>query len=467
MRASRRQLPVALLASTVLLAGCLDGPVGLTPPSAPIIDAASAVANQHNVLSAVVSVRVRHADSVAVRLHPATDDSMTPAMLPVGDAASIPVLGLNPQQRYELRPVVFGPGGTTIGDALEITTAPLPNDLPSYTASGPDPSPGYVVFAAGMYGIVIDNDGRVVWYRRLPSGPGLSFMAQPSGRYVARPPTPVPGDAEPWIEIDPLGTVMRTLPCARGLQPRLHDLIGEPDGSYWLMCDETHTMDLTGVGGVATARVTGTLVQHVGADGTLLFEWSPFDHFSITDLAAAERTGSNVNWTHGNSIDLAADGNLLISFRSLGEITKIDTRTGAVIWRLGGLRNQFTFLGTPAPAFAQQHSVRSSAVGELAILDNIGNPTESRAERYVIDEGSRTARLIRWHASVPGVVTQIGGSVQPLPGGRMLVSFGTEGRVEEYDADGRLTWRIEGDPGYVFRAQRIRSLYAPGVGTPR
>lgn len=449
------------------LAGCLDAPVGIAPPPAPVIDAAVVAASPHNVLSAVVTVTARNADSVAVRLHPTVDDSITSAMPLVGDAASIPVLGLRPEKGYVLRPIAYGPGGIVLGDELELITGSLPTDLPSYTASGLDPSPGYVVFAAGTYGMVIDNTGRVVWYHRFPSGAGLSFMAQPSGHYVARPPTPAVGDAEPWVEIDPLGTVTRTLPCARDLQSRLHDLIGQPDGSYWLMCDETRTMDLTAEGGVPAARVTGTVVQHVGEDGSLLFEWNPFDHFAITDLDPGERTGVNVNWTHGNSIDLAPDGNLLISFRSLGEVTKIDTETGTVIWRLGGLRNEFSFLSTSAPAFAHQHSVRSCAAGELAILDNLGTPGESRAERYVIDEASRTARLVQSYASVPGVVTQIGGSVQPLPGGRTLVSFGTEGRVEEYDADGRMTWHIEGDAGYVFRAQRIRSLYHPGVGTTR
>jgi len=61
----------------------------------------------------------------------------------------------------------------------------------------------------------------------------------------------------------------------------------------------------------------------------------------------------------------------------------------------------------------------------------------------------------------------IGGSVQSLPGGHTLVSFGTAGRVEEYDAAGRVVWRFEGNAGYVFRAQRIRSLYSPGVGLTR
>ena len=458
---------VRIVGGMVVVAGCLDAPAGIAPPPAPVIDAAVAATNPRNVLSAVVSVTVRNADSVSVRVHGAGDDSVTPAVAPVDGSASIPVLGLRADQRYTLRAVAHGPGGTVIGDALELATGSLPADLPRYAAGGSDPLPGYVVFAAGAYGVVIDNTGRVVWYYRFPGGPGLTFMAQPTGRFVARPPTPQSGDVEPWVELEPLGATTRTLTCARGLASRPHDLIGEPDGSYWIMCDETRTMDLSEVSGVAGARVTGTVVQHVAADGALLFEWNPFEHFAITDVGAAERMGTSVNWMHGNALDFDFDGNLLVSFRNLGEITKIDTRTGAVIWRLGGLRNEFTFLDVPMPPFAHQHGVRSLRDGAVVILDNIGNPSESRAERYVLDEVTRTARLVQSYGSVPGVVTQIGGSVQPLWNGRTLVSFGTEGRVEEYDAEGRVTWSIQGNAGYVFRAQRIRSLYAPGVGTAR
>jgi len=315
--------------------------------------------------------------------------------------------------------------------------------------------------------LVIDNTGRVVWYRRFPNGIGLSFMAQPNGHYVARPATPDPSDVESWVELDPLGNIRRTLGCARGLQARPHDMISELDGGYWLMCDEVRTMDLTAAGGIGDARVTGTAIQHLSADGTLLFHWSPFEHFAITDGEAADRTGASVNWTHGNALDLDVDGNPIVSFRNLGEITKINAVSGAVIWRMGGRRNQFTFPDSPSPPFSGQHSARVSAPGALIILDNLGSPGESRAEGYTVDEVALTARLARSYTSIPGVVTQIGGSVQSLPGGRTLVSFGTAGRVEEYDAAGRVTWRIDGDAGYVFRAQRIRSLYAPGVGTAR
>src|SRR5206468_221350 len=124
------------------------------------------------------------------------------------------------------------------------------------------------------YGLVIDNSGRVVWYRRFADGPGLNFMAEPNGHYVARPETPDGAPPHRWVELDPLGNVIRTFGCARGLEPRFHDLISETGGGYWIMCDETRTMDLTALGGVADARVTGTVVQSIGADGALRFEWS-------------------------------------------------------------------------------------------------------------------------------------------------------------------------------------------------
>jgi hypothetical protein len=442
---------------------------GSPPTFAPRVVTSAVAPTPGNVLAAVVTARVRWADSVAARygLAGTALDSASPAVPWLGDSALVPVLGLLPDTTYTVQVVAYGTGRTAEGDTLTLRTGALPADLPRYVASGVDPSPGYVAFAAGKYGLVMDNTGRVVWYHWFEYGAGLSFAAQPTGRFVARPATPQPTDPHPWVEIDPLGTVTRTLDCARDLEPRLHDMIAELDGSYWLMCDDTRLVDLSALGGLANAVVTGTAVQHVSAGGVLLFEWTPFDHFDIADLDAASRSGATVNWTHGNSLDLDPDGNLLVSFRNLSEITKIDTQTGQVLWRMGGARNQFTFADTPAPAFARQHGLRLTADGRLLLLDNLGTPGDTRAERYGYDLTAGSARLMGSYGPTPAVTVQLGGSVQELPGGRTLVSFGTAGRVQEYDAAGNVVWEIEGNPGYVFRAQRIRSLYAPGVGLPR
>jgi hypothetical protein len=457
------------VAALVVVTGC--GPdAGVTPPpppTAPEIVTRVAAANPHNVLSVVVSARVRFADSVVVRygLTGATLDSVAPAVIPAGDSVAVPVLGLLPDTGYSLGLVGYGAGGV-VAETLAFHTGALPADLPHYVASGTDPSAGYVLFATARYGLVIDNTGRVVWYRQFPDGAGLNLQAQPTGRYYAHPRTVDPNDVEPWVELDPLGNVTRTFGCAGDLPSRFHDLIAEADGAYWVLCDEIRTMDLTSVGGLAGARVTGTVVQHVSAAGVLLFQWTPFDHFAITDVDSVSRAGANVNWTHGNALDLDTDGNLLVSFRSLSEITKIDARSGAVLWRMGGLRNQFSFLDAPTQPFARQHGLRVTGPGRLLLLDNLGDPAGSQAERYAYSDDLRAARLVASYGSTPAVTAQLGGTTQELAGARVLVSYGDGRRVQEYDASGRVVWQIEGDPGYVFRAQRIRSLYRPGVGSP-
>lgn len=463
------RLQFATLVAPAILAACLDDSAAPPPRSVPEVAEFTVSPSPTNVLAATVSATVTRAESVAVRFRLATvgaADSVTPAVPAAADAPTlVPLLGLLPGSSYAIQVIAYGDEATTTSASVAFATGSLPSDLPSYTASGSNPTPGYVVMAAGMYGLVIDNSGRVVWYHRFDNGPWLNFMAQPNDRYVARLVTSDPADIEPWVEIDALGNVTRTLGCGGNLQARFHDMIAETDGGYWILCDETRTVDLSAHGGHPAARVTGTVVQRVSAAGDLTLHWSAFENFEITDLDAASRSGASVNWTHGNALALTEDGNLLVSFRNLNEITKIDSRTGDVLWRFGGRRNQFLMIGAERP-FAGQHSVRLLTNGDMLLLDNVGDSVESRAQHWVIDDDAGIARLAESFGSKPPVRTQVGGSVQPLRGDRVLVSFGTEGRVEEYDAHGNVLWRLEGSPGYVFRAQRIRSLYRPGAPFP-
>jgi hypothetical protein len=445
---------------------CTD-PTDPPPHPQPVLETVAVTPRPGNVLSALVTVRSRFADSIVVRYGiPGEDlDNVTPAVASPDGEVAVPVFGLLSETTYELRVIAHGEGGSTSSEPLTLTTRPLPADLPQFRAGGPAPSPGYVLFSVGTYGIAIDDSGRVVWYVRFDEGPSLNFQAQPNGRYVARPSTADTSDVEPILEFDPLGTVTRRLGCARGLRPRFHDVLVQPDGSYWLMCDETRAMDLSAVGGLAVAAVTGTVVQHIDPVGDLVFEWSAFDHFDFTDVDQETRSGAAVNWTHGNAFDLDADGNLLVSFRNLSEVTKIDTRTGAVLWRMGGSRNHFTFSDS-GPPFLRQHGVRV-VPGGFVLLDNFGEAAGSRAERYRVDEADRRAQLTGIYLPPDATRAALGGSTQDLPGQHTLVAFGDGGRVQEYDGDGAVAWQIEGNVGYPFRAQRIRSLYHPEVGLAR
>lgn len=434
------------------------------------IDSIQVIANPHNVLSAAVRF-FGLADSARVlyRAAGASVDSATPAFTIAGPSpVKLYALGLYPDTAYAIRVVAYGGGISDTSDPMAFGTGTLPVDLPAYAASGPDPLPGYTVFSKDPYGIVIDNTGRVVWYRRVgTAGPGLNFMVEPSGQYVGRP--IVGGGAlnNVFVVFDALGDSVRTIGCRNGLAVRFHDLIIEPDGSYWVMCDDTRTIDMSAYGGSATASVTATGVQHVDAAGTLTLAWTPFDHFAFADADTTILKSSPINWTHGNGLAVDTDGNLLISFRTLNEITKINATTGAVMWRLGGKANQFTFSGAfGTPGFRGQHNVRSLGSGRIMLLDNVGS-ADTRLERYLLDPVAHTAALENYYSPVPPVQTLIGGSVQNPAPGRYLVSIGTTGTVHEVDAGGQLKWKIDGNPGYVFRAQKFPSLYSPGVGAPR
>ncbi|MGH3376476.1 MAG: arylsulfotransferase family protein [Actinoallomurus sp.] len=101
------------------------------------------------------------------------------------------------------------------------------------------------------------------------------------------------------------------------------------------------------------------------------------------------------------------------------------------------------------------------------MLDNLGEAPGSRAERYRVDEAGHTALLTGTYTPTPPVRASLGGTTQTLPDGHTLVAFGDGGAVQEFDGNGAVVWKIEGNPGYIFRAQRILSLYHPEIGLVR
>ena len=159
-------------------------------------------------------------------------------------------------------------------------------------------------------------------------------------------------------------------------------------------------------------RVTGTAIQHVSATGRYCFNGvrsiiSTLPQLRPPRLQPTPATGR----TATQSISMP-NGNLLVSFRNLSEITKIETRTGQVLWRMGGWRNQFTFENSLAQPFARQHGLRAVGSGGLLLFDNLGDPAGSRARRYTYVDATRTARLTATYASEPQIVGQLGGTTQ-------------------------------------------------------
>ena len=442
-------------------AGCASNDSQAPEPLA--YHGATVEAIPQNVLAAAVLVRAVGFDSSYIEWSDGTGPAArTPAVGFGGDTlARVPVLGLDTATHYSFRIGLIRAGTPdALPDTLAFTSGSLPDWIPAIGSLGTSGEPGYLAISLPNGAVIVDNTGKVVWYHYSPNGALNSFQAHPRGVYtILSTDSPEPG----FLTLNALGEETGTLACD-GRPTRFHDLLIDAGGDSWLLCDESRTMDLSGIGGNPAATVTGTVVQHLSPAGTLLWEWNTFDHFDITDLPMADRTGPNVNFTHGNGIGFDTDGNLLLGFRSLNEVTKVDRTTGAILWRFGGLRNEFTILNDPKGVFEHQHGVRLAGPGQVQLLDN-GVVAPSRLVRYLVNPVAHTA-LMEWEfIDAPATWTAVGGATQYHPDGHATVSFGRAGRVIEVDEAGNRVWELTGLDGlYVFRAQRLSSLYDAGRG---
>jgi hypothetical protein len=445
-------LGLALLAA----AACGDDPAG--PEESREYLAAELFAGPANALSAEVVVRAVGWDSVALRYWTDGESARTTPSRRFGSdsAAAVPLLGLLPESRYEVEVRLLGPGATPV-DTLEFESGALPAWVPSAVPVGDDTTAGLLILSIPEGPVIVDNLGRVVWYREDSDPVLVNFQAHPSGEYTIFGSE----DATRFYRVlDDLGREVRAVACV-GYVTRFHEVRLLADSSALLLCDDTRPADLSPWGGSPAGSVTWTVIQLVRPDGSVDWEWHSADHFEIGDMPLDDLSGvTSLNLTHGNALEVDADGNLLVSFRELHEITKIDVGTGEVVWRWGGRRNGLTFLDDPKGSFERQHGLRLVEPGVVQFLDNSSTPP-SRLVRYRIDETALTARLLWAYVDGPTVHTLVGGSTQVLEDGGGLVSFGRAGRVVEVGPEGGRRWELTGIEGaYVFRAERIPSLYA-------
>lgn len=462
----------AAAAAALLALGCGDDATGPgnggpdpdpdpDPDPTPVYVSGSVTGVAANVISAEVTVVATDSDSLVVR---AWRDGETPEVTPpvaFGDLtqASTAVLGLYPDSEYSLEIVLTADTVEVAVDTLAFSTGTLPEWLPSPVPVGQSASPAYITLSAPGGPVIIDHTGRVVWYMTAPDPVLSNFQAHPEGSYtlLARG-----TEVQEYRLLDELGNETDRLACVGRDETRFHETRVMANGSYWVMCHFRETADLTDLGGLSEVALDWTVVQHVSPAGELLWEWNSADHFDVSDVGEEAIVGASaINVTHGNAIAFDTDGNLLVSWRELDEVTKIEAETGDIIWRFGGgLRNQFTFVNDPKASFERQHGVRVVEPGVIQLLDN-ADAAPSRLVRYRIDEQAMTAELLFEFIDAPDTYTPVGGGTDVLPGGGALVSFGRAGRVIETSATGERLWELTGiDQLYVFRAQWIPSLYA-------
>ena len=490
---SRRVTTTILAATAIVFAACHVDSTGPTSQRArPVIVSAVVSPNSHNVLSAVVNFSVRNADSVRVTgralSETGTPDSSSALSTPFqrigGAGGTVVLLGLRANTDYAITLEVDGVSGADTA-ALSFHSAGLPDALSGLELRGVGAQPaGYTLTdftsSSAAYMVAFDGSGRLSWYREFPTQPGESALdaeQQSNGHYVL-----YVGASTGWqpksgryFEVNAAGDSVRTWTTGAPYYTDPHELRldfrGDTLVRSLMLGYDMRTVDLTSLGGLAAQQVAGHVLVRQNASGEVDFVWNAWDHFTIADwlfIQPGLAKMASIDFDHPNSIDEDEHGNYIISFASLGEITKIDGATGGMLWRFGGRHNQFAIIGDPLNGFGIQHDVRLLPNGNLLLLDNgVGHvPQESRAVEYKLDPVARTARMVWQYRHTPALFAPFAGSAQRLKTGTTVVAFGAASHISDVTAAGAVSWEADLlNRGlrvpYLYRARRLGSLYQP------
>ena len=309
---------------------------------------------------------------------------------------------------------------------------------------------------AAQYLMILDASGTLVYYKELQNGVAYTdFKQQPNGllTYFEGASTPDGGGAGVYRVLDATYNVVDSYAAGDGYIADSHDLRLLPNGHALLTIYDYQIRDMSAYGGKPKARFIDLLVQELDRAKNVVFEWKASEHLPFTDTYEP-LTGNTVDPYHGNSIEMLPDGNLLVSFRHLSQVVKVDRQMGDVIWRMGGKNSDFKFVNDAG--FSYQHDVRLLPDGHMTVFDN-GNqhkPQVSRAVEYEVDEASKTVTRVWAYQHEPAIYGSYMGDAQRLPDGNTFIGWGGPRPIaSEVTSDGQLVRDIElnGADGVVYR----------------
>ena len=359
---------------------------------------------------------------------------------------------------------------TLPGVQAPLLTVTVPDRDPAagdvFTTNGP---------GAGRYGALIYTpQGRLVWFDQTSSGIAADDLSvqtydgqQDLTFWQGRVLSLGFGQGEDLVMNSNYRTVA-TVRGGNGLAADLHDFQIAPDGVAYITAYNPIHCDLTSAGGSADDVILDTAVQEIDiSTGLVRWEWHSLDHVGVMESETSPPRASAWDWFHINSIDPEPDGNILISARNTWAAYQIESGTGRILWRLGGLDSSFAM--GPGTRTAWQHDARMLPNGEVTMFDDGSDPTEpfenhhSRAIRIALDLATHRARLVSAliHPNPP-LLAASQGNVQTLADGNTVVGYGGVPEISEYSATGGLLFDAHLPYDLIF----YRGFRHPWSGRP-
>ena len=324
--------------------------------------------------------------------------------------------------------------------------------------------PGYTLFSTtrgGRDAYLIDLKGDVVHRWHSEEGIHYAYLLD-NGNLLCRtlPPADaggvetVGGSSASILELDWDGNIVWAY-----RDPMLHhDYQRLPNGNTLLLLWEPIPPALAAQvqGGYEVDFAPGMLgdvVREVAPDGSTLWEWRSWEHLDPAEDIICPLEARR-EWTHGNSLNVTPDGDLLVSYRLTSTVGIVARDTGAFKWKWG-----------PGEIYHQHHPTWLDS-GRVLIFDNGGHRRGVSYSRIV--EVDPATDAIHWQYQGAPAISFYSyniSSAERQPNGNTLICEGAPGRLFEVTPRGEIVWEYINPFGvYSAAAGAVAGGAAAGGG---
>jgi hypothetical protein len=181
----------------------------------------------------------------------------------------------------------------------------------------------------------------------------------------------------------------------------------------------------------AKGKIWADYLVEMTKDGRVVGEWRTWEHLDPEQDIITGVQDDRSEWTHGNGLAELPGGDLLVSFRNISTIIRIDRRSGKITWKLG------------APPLSGQHAPTPLPNGNILIFDNGPHRLDETFPFSRVIEVSPATKEIVWkfQEAIPAnFFSPRISNAQRLPNGNTLIDEGWSGRFFEVTSGGEVVW---------------------------
>jgi EmrB/QacA subfamily drug resistance transporter len=344
-------------------------------------------------------------------------------------------------------------------------------------------APGYIMLTnfydlnyppmVGQSGpLILDNHLKPVWFRPVPTSVVASNLSRQT--FEGKPvlawwqggvSNTGATESGEYVVVNQHYQTIATLHATDGWVLTTHEIAIQGDDA-WVTVNRNLPMNLARYGGAYNGALIDSAIQEYNLKtGKLLYSWDALQHIPLSESQASLPT-NGFPWDayHVNSIDIVGDGTFVVSMRNTWAAYKVDIKSGAIVWTLGGRRSTFKF-GSDA-SFQWQHNVVAyPGTPLLTLFDDhccqitgggtyVSATGPSRGLVLKLDTKSHTVTVAGQYSHGPGFDAEYMGNIEPLPGGNEFIGWGSANYFSEYTASGQMLLDAKLPyPDITYRAQ--------------